>query len=104
LPKRRLPSQTKSLEEKEKLQTLKKPQSLPKRRLPSQTKNPEEKEELQTSKKLAAPKKTARGHHAGAAVQQPRAPLCQSSRLAGRDLEHPIVIDDDVSGVGVALA
>jgi hypothetical protein len=26
------------------------------------------------------------------------------SRLAGRDPEHPIVIDDDVSGVGVALA
>jgi hypothetical protein len=53
LQKRRLPSQTKNREEKEELQTLKKPQSLPKRRLPSQTKNPEEKEELQTLKKQA---------------------------------------------------
>jgi hypothetical protein len=83
---------------------LKKPQSFPKRRLPPQTKNSEEKEELQTLKKQAAPKKTARGRHAGAAAQQPRAPLRQLSRLAGRDPEHPIVIDDDVSGVGVALA
>jgi hypothetical protein len=104
LPKRRLPSQTKNPEEKEELQTLKKPQSFPKRRLPPQTKNSEEKEELQTLKKQAAPKKTARGRHAGAAAQQPRAPLRQLSRLAGRDPEHPIVIDDDVSGVGVALA
>ncbi|XP_021304111.1 uncharacterized protein LOC8065308 isoform X2 [Sorghum bicolor] len=112
LQKRRLPSQTKNREEKEELQTLKKPQSLPKRRLPSQTKNPEEKEELQTLKKQAvlalkvpaqtlkkqaAPKKTERGRQAGAGAQQPRARLRQSARLAGRDPEHPIVIDNDVS-------
>jgi hypothetical protein len=104
LPKRRLPSQTKNAEEKEELQTLKKPQSLPKRRLPSQTKNPEEKEELQPLKKQAGPKKTSRGRQAGAAAQQPRARLRQSSRLAGGDPDHPIVKDDDVSGVGVTLA
>ncbi|AQK92509.1 Putative homeodomain-like transcription factor superfamily protein isoform 1 [Zea mays] len=73
------------------------PQSFPKRRPPSQTKNPEEKEELQTWKKHTARKKTARGRHAGAAAQQPRAFLRGSSRLAGRDYEHPIMIDDDVN-------
>ncbi|AQK92511.1 Pentatricopeptide repeat-containing protein mitochondrial [Zea mays] len=73
------------------------PQSFPKRRPPSQTKNPEEKEELQTCKKHTARKKTARGRHAGAAAQQPRALLRGSSRLAGRDHEHPIMIDDDVN-------
>jgi hypothetical protein len=80
------------------------PQSFPKRRPPSQTKNPEEKEELQTWKKHTARKKTARGRHAGAAAQQPRAFLRGSSRLAGRDYEHPIMIDDDVNEVGAAPA
>ncbi|AQK88996.1 Homeodomain-like superfamily protein [Zea mays] len=73
-------------------------QSLSKRRLPSRTKNPEEKEKLRTSTKKAAPKKTARGRPAGAAQQQPMARLGLSSRHAGRDSEHPVVIDDDVNG------
>lgn len=78
-------------------------QSLSKRRLPSRTKNPEEKEKLRTSTKKAAPKKTARGRPAGAAQQQPMARLGLSSRHAGRDSEHPVVIDDDVNGVGAAV-
>ncbi|WVZ98714.1 hypothetical protein U9M48_044114 [Paspalum notatum var. saurae] len=53
-------------------------------KLASQTKN-QDKKELQTLNKQAAPKKTAKGG-------QTRALL-----LAGRDSEHPIVINDEVN-------
>lgn len=80
------------------------PQSLFSRRLPSPSNNRNEVEEPQTGKKPAAPKNTrrcggSRAEETGAA-RVPRAPARRSPRLAGRDPEHPIVIDDGIE-VGV---
>ncbi|TVU10652.1 hypothetical protein EJB05_44196 [Eragrostis curvula] len=68
------------------------PQSLPPPRLSSRTKSREAAEEAHTSRKRAAPKIKRRGgsqdEDAGAAR-----PLRRSLRLAGREPEHPIVIN-----------
>ncbi|RLM56314.1 hypothetical protein C2845_PM10G12360 [Panicum miliaceum] len=76
------------------------PQSLFSRRLPSCAKNRGEAEEPQTAKKPAAPKNTRRCGGCRAedaeAARVPRAPPRRSPRLAGRDLEHPIVIDEGI--------
>ncbi|CAL5038532.1 unnamed protein product [Urochloa decumbens] len=77
------------------------PQSLFSRRLPSCAKNRRnEVEEPQKAKKPVAPKNTwrcggSRSEEIGAAWV-PRVPPRRSPRLAGRDPEHPIVIDDGI--------
>ncbi|KAG2611733.1 hypothetical protein PVAP13_4KG103735 [Panicum virgatum] len=80
------------------------PQSLFSQRHPSCAKTRGE-AEPQTTKKPAAPKNTrrcggCRAEGAGAA-RVLRAPSRRSPRLAGRDPEHPIVIDDEIKGCEV---
>jgi hypothetical protein len=74
------------------------PQSLPPQRLHSRAQSRAVAEEARTSTNRVAPKIPRRGgsRDGDAGVARPlRAPTRRSPRLAGRDPEHPIVIDGE---------